>query len=272
MKSVPFDFFDIDFPDEASEVFSIFTDLTVAFGVTYQSEAYALLVATLKDKALRPKPKLDYESDYIDISSRSAQTILAVAQTIHDLTLPHLKSSLSQDELASIEQALKSYKRPKKKKWQVGDVFAMPLRTGEFGFGQVVGTHLTAKSPILAVFEVKSNHPDISLTDLRSKRVICVCNSDQEELAKGIYPILYPADLLASPEQVPNPKSFGGAAMHWLVEVYFGIEPYNALSDSYFDGYWQPEIGLPKNRLYLEEEALKQYRKERFNWSTATKE
>lgn len=265
MTSLRFDFFDIDFPDQVSGVFSIFTDLTAAFGVSYQSEAYELLVARLKDKALRPKPNLDYESDYTDISSRSAQTIFRVACTIHELTLPHLKSQMSQEELADIEQALTAYKRPKKKKWQVGDVFAMPLKTGEFGFGQVVGTYLAA-SPIVAVFDVKSDRPAVRLEELRTRRVICVWNSEPEELAKGIYPVLYQADLLAFPEQVRHPRRSGGAAMHFLVEVYFGIEPYNALSDNYFDDYWQPEIGLPEHRVYLDEEALKQYRKERFPW------
>jgi hypothetical protein len=262
---VKFGHFSIDLPSASRGYFSIFENLADFFGTEVQSEAFELLRAELKKRELKPRPNLDYESDYTEIDSSSADTIFEAATVVHALTLPEKRSEITEEQLAEIYRQLKAWKRPPRQKWKIGDVFSIPLLDNTYSFGQVVGTHITAKSPILALFEIKQETSDVTIDQLSAARVLSVWNSDDADLADWTYKVLFNADVIASPERVKNKKRSGGAAMDTLAHVYFGLVPYNILyKDDYYDEFLQPDIQRPDTILWLNEEEQRAYRRENF--------
>ncbi len=262
---IKFDFFTIQLPDESSAVFSIFEDLTDFFGTEYQSEAFDLLKAKLKDLDLKPKPNLDYESDFTQIDSKNADTIFEVAKAIHSLSISKKKTELSNNELETIYGQLKKWKRPPRQKWKIGDVFSIPLLDGTFSFGQIVGTHLTPKCPILALFEIKQKLNVITTEELIKIRVLSVWNSDEEYITNHKYKVLFNYEPIANSESVKNKKKSGGANIHDLANVFFGLEPYNVMfKEDYYDDFLQPNIERPQNIVWLNKDERNKYRLEKF--------
>lgn len=262
---IKFDFFTIQLPNESYAVFSIFEDLADFFETEYQSDAFDLLKVELNELNLKPKPNIDYESDFTQIDSKNADTIFEVAKAIHRLSTSKKKNKLSDSELETIYKQLKKWKRPPKQKWKIGDVFSIPLLDGSFSFGQIVGIYLT-KSPILALFEIKQDQINITSNNLIEARVISIWNSDDEFIANHKYKILFNAEQITNPENVKDKSKSGGTNMHDLANAYFGLEPYNVLyKENYYDDYLQPNIKRPKNVLWLSQEDRKKYRKEKYN-------
>jgi hypothetical protein len=256
----------ISLPNESASYFSIFENLADLFGTDFQSEAVELLRTELKKMNVKPKPNLDFESDYTQIDSRNANTIFAVANVIYQLTLPDRRMEIKGEQLEEIHQQLKKWKRPPRQKWKVGDVFSIPLLDGSFSFGQIIGTHLTAKSPIMALFEIRQTADKITVAHLLEARVLSVWNSDDEDLSNHKYKVLFNAEIIISPDKVKDKKESGGATMDNLANVYFGIEPYNVMADEYYyDDYWQPNIKRPEDVLWLNREERIKYRREKFN-------
>jgi hypothetical protein len=262
---INFDFFTIQLPNESAAVFSIFEDLADFFGTEYQSEAFDLLKSKLKTLELKPKPNLDYESGFTQIDSKNADIIFEVAKTIHSLSVAKKKNEFSKSELDTIYGQLKKWKRPPRQKWKIGDVFSIPLLDGTFSFGQIVGTHLTSKSPILALFEIKQEQNIIATDKLIEAKVLSVWNSDDENIANHKYKVLYNEELIATPENVKDKKHSGGADIHHLANVFFGLEPYNVMfKEDYYDSFLQPKIERPKTILWLNKEERNKHRREKF--------
>ena len=257
---------EIDFPIASIGYFSIFGDLTDIFGVEYQSEAVSLLKQELqKCEDLKPKPNIDYEADNTHIDSRSADTIFKVAEIINNLAVGKFQIHLSTNEKQEIYKQLKAWKRPPKQKWKIGDVFSIPLLDKTFSFGQVVGTHLTAKCPILALFEIKQEKNEVTVEQLMEAKIISVWNADDDNLANYKFKVLFNEDIIVSPNKVKDKGRSGGAQMDELANAYFGLVPYNVMyKDNYYDEYFQPNIERPKNILWLDKEARNKYRLEHF--------
>ena len=234
------------------------------FGTEYQSEAVDLLKEKLKILDLKTKPKIDYESDFTQIDTKNVDTIFEVAKTIYSLSISKKKNELGKSELEIIYGQLKKWERPPKQKWKIGDVFSISLLDGTFSFGQIVGTHLTSKSPILALFEVKQEQNIITTDKLIEAKVLSVWNSDDEYIANHRYKILFNHEPIANPENVKNKKQSGGANIHDLANVFFGLEPYNVMfKKDYYDSFLQPEIERPKSIIWLNNEERNKYRREK---------
>ena len=257
---------EINFPTVSIGYFSIFQDLVKLFGVEYQSEAVSLLKQELKKyDDLKPKPNIDYEADNTAIDSRSADTIFKVAEIINSLAVGDFRIHLSIDEKQEIYRQLKAWKRPPRQKWKIGDVFSIPLLDKTFSFGQIVGTHITVKCPILAMFEIKQVKSEVTIDQLLEARVISVWNADDEDLANFNYKILFNADIIVSPNKVKEKNRSGGASMSELANTYFGLVPYNVMyKENYYDEYLQPNIERPKNILWLNKKERNEYRLECF--------
>ncbi len=257
---------EIELPTETIGYFWIFQNLTDFFGVNYQSEAVSLLKRELKKYAdLKPKPNIDYEADNAHIDSRNADTIFKVAEIINDLAVDKFKTHLSTTEKQEILRQLKAWKKPKPKKWTIGDIFSMKLKDDSFMFGQVIGTHLTKKSPTCAVFELRKTAEEASIEELKKSRLISVENTDNEYLSNGTFKILFNAELFVSMEQAKKGKSTGDGTLLSLCNVYYGLEPWNVLyKDTYYDDMLLRGIERPKTVLFLDREARNKYRLERF--------
>ncbi|ABQ04353.1 Imm26 family immunity protein [Flavobacterium johnsoniae] len=263
--NIEFGCFSISLPNEISAVFTIFEDLADCFQTEFQSEAVSILKKELKDISLKPKPNIDYESDYTHIDSRSADTIFEVAKVICNLTFREKCKMPSEIELENIYNILKNWKRPPSQKWRVGDILSIPLLDNTFAFGQIVGTHLTKRCPILALFNLKKEIELISQDELRNVFPLAVYNSNQDEIANYTFKILYNYEILVSPDRVKNKNSSGGVSLKALGNVYFGLAPWNVMYlENYFDSYLLPEIERPKNIIWLNEEERNQYRRKYF--------
>jgi|GEM_PF-1350860 len=255
---------EIGLPTETVGYFSIFQDLTNNFGVNYQSEAVSLLKRELKNhEDLKPRPNIDYEADNVHIDSRNADTIFKVAEIINGLTIDKLKIVVSDEEKQKILQELKIWKRPKPKKWKVGDVFSLKLKDETFMFGQVIGTHLTKKSPTCALFEIKKPINNTTIKELENSRIIAVENTDNECLSNGTFDVLFNAEPLVGVEKAKKGISRGDLILLELSNAYYGLEPWNVLyKDTYYDELLLVE--RPKTVLILDREARNKHRLEHF--------
>ena len=256
----------IQLPDENLACFSIFQDLTKLFGVDFQSEAIALLKNELKSHAdLKPKPCIDFESDYADITSRNANTIFLVAGIINDLVQKEEKIEVSDTDRQKVFKKLKEWKRPRPAKWKVGDVFSLKLKDNTFMFGQIIGTHLTPKSPTCAIFEIKCATEDVLFDELKGSRVISIQNTTGECLNNKTFKVLFNAEPLADVKQVNKNKSTGDANLLCLCNAYYGLEPWNILyEDTYYDKMLLKGIDRPQRVILLDKEARNKYRLEHF--------
>lgn len=257
---------EIQLPDKNLACFCIFQDLTKLFGVDFQSEAIALLKSELENHTdLKPKPCIDFESDYADISSRSANTIFLVAGIINDLVQKEEKIEVSDTDRQKVFKKLKEWKRPRPAKWKVGDVFSLKLKDNTFMFGQIIGTHLTPKSPTCAIFEIKCATEDVLFDELKGSRVISIQNTTGECLNNKTFKVLFNAEPLADVKQVNKNKSTGDANLLCLCNAYYGLEPWNILyEDTYYDKMLLKGIDRPQRVILLDKEARNKYRLEHF--------
>ena len=257
---------EIGLPTATIGYFGIFQDLTDFFGVEYQSEAVSLLKRALKtNEDIKPKPHIDYEADNTHIDSRNADTIFKVAEIINSLTVAEFKIDLSTSEKQEILQQLKAWKRPKAKKWAVGDIFSIKLTDRSFMFGQVVGTHLTKKAPTCALFELRKTAEETSVEELKNSRVISVENTSNENLSDGTFKVLFHCESFAKAEQAKKDKSTGDTTLLRLCNAYYGLEPWNVLyKDTFYDEMLLQGIMRPTTVLILDKEARDKYRLERF--------
>lgn len=256
---------EIALPNETLGCFSIFQDLVNVFGVEYQYEAVGLLKSELKNCVdLKPKPNIDYEADNTYIESRSADTIFKVVEIVNNLTIEKFKVYLSNEEKREVLKKLKTWKRPKAAKWTVGDIFSLKLKDETFMFGQVIGTHLTHKSPTCCLFEIKKEIDQVTYEELKGSQIICIENTDNEYLSNKIFKILFNATPLVS-TKVSKKRCIGDSTLLNLCNAYYGLEPWNALYDAtYYDKMLLDGIKRPKTVLLLDEKERNKYRLEHF--------
>jgi len=252
---------EIQLPDENLACFSIFQDLTDLFGVDFQSEAIALLKSELKSHTgLKTKPCIDYESDYADITSRSANVIFLVAGIINNLVQKEEKIEVSDTDRQEVFKRLKEWKRPRPAKWKIGDVFSVKLKDSTFMFGQIIGTHLTPKSPTCAIFEIKRPTEDVLFDELKGSRAISIQNTDGEYLNKKIFKVLFNTELLADVKQIIENRSTGDANLLRLCNAYYGLEPWNILyEDTYYDNMLLKGVERPLRVILLDKDARKKW-------------
>lgn len=265
-SEIQFGHFSISFPNASFNVFTIFEDLADFFNTDYQSDAVKILKVKLKKLHLKPKPSIEFESDNTHIESRNADTIFRVANLIMDLTIPDKQNKLTKKELEEILISLKAWKKPTKQKWKVKDVFSIPLRNNTYSFGQIVGTHLTKRSPICALFDLNKEDSSTTFEELSICRTISVWNCDSEELDTHKFKILFDCELISKPESVKDSSISGGASFQTLASIFFGLEPWNVMfKDDYYDKFFQEGIERPKNIIWLNEKERIKYRREKFN-------
>ena len=257
---------DIGLPTADMRRFWISENLAELLGVEYQSEAVSILKHEIKNHTnIKLRPNIDYEADSTLIDSRSADTILIVAEIINNLTVNEHKIFLSSDEKTNLLKILKMHKIPKAKKWKVGDIFNMKLADGTFMFGQVVGTHLTGLSPTCAVFELRKQTEELISGDLMISRVISIQNTDGECLINGKFRILFNENPLVCTDGTNKNFSTDDMALLNLCNAYCGLEPWNVLyREGYFDDMLCDGIYRPKTALILDKEARDKYRLEHF--------
>jgi len=259
----------IHLPDEGESSFSIIEDLAEVFGKEYQSEAVKLLRAKLKE--VKPKPSIDYESDNAFISTSNIDTLLTIINTIIELSDDKNKKSfpsINQDELKQVFVNAKK-NRPKPKKWDIGDVFAIPLSDHTFSIGQVIDKRYGCTC---ALFDIHIKEALLDQSDFRKLSPVSILHLGTDLLNNGTWQILFNEEVTLDPAggrggkfgEVGSTSYGGGGTMTDLADVYFGLQPWNVMYDEdCYDKMLLKGLSRPNTAIVLSEAERQKYRQEK---------
>ncbi len=260
----------INFPDENDNSFSIFEDCAELFGQEFQSDAYKLLKAKLKDT--KPKPSMDYESDYLHVTTANVDTIISTIEAIIELSNSDYQAKFPKLDIDDLKKEFTNVKknRPKPKEWATGDVFTIILKDNSFTFGQV----LDKKYCTCALFDFRANTDTLNSSDFKKLKPISILHlSNGDLLNNGHWKILFNEQVTLNPNSGSGGKfgdigsiSYGQCgALTDLADAYWGLTPWNALyKEDYYDKMLLKNVSRPKTAIILNSADRKQYRKEKY--------
>jgi hypothetical protein len=260
--------FNIYLPDESSSRFGIFHDLAELFGLEYNADAVKLLRKTLRasPEDSKRKVRINYEADRVSITAARPNVIFVVARTINELSLPEFFRPLDEATASQLLKALTSWKRPKPKKWGVGDVFSIELSDGTHAFGQVLAKQ--HGSPTCAIFEARAPQKDLDLDVVCTSRIATIARVTPDQLDKGIWAVQGRRSVHADPNSGPGgpPNQVGSLSrtanvLNNFAEAYHGLLPWNyAADEKWLDSLLMPGMERPPSAICLSPEERKQYR------------
>lgn len=260
----------VNFPDENYNSFSIFEDCAELFGQEFQSDAYKLLKAKLKDT--KPKPSMDYEGDYLHITTANVDTIITIIEAIFELSNSEYKTKFPVLDLDQLKKEFTSAKknRPKPKKWDSGDVFIIPLKDNTYSVGQV----LDKKYCTCALFNNRLTNEFLGKDEFKKLKPISILHLGTGDLLNnGTWSVLFNEIVTLNPNNGSGGKfgeigsrSYGGCGiMTDLAEAYWGLRPWNTLyKDDYYDEKLLKNVSRPKTAVILNSAERKKYRKEEY--------
>lgn len=261
----------VSFPDENDNYFSIFEDCAELFGLEFQNDAFKLLKSKLRET--KPKPSLDYESDYLQITSANVDTIISTIEAIIELSTNEYKSKFPILEIDKLKKELVDAKknRPKPKTWNSGDVFSVPLSDGSYTLGQV----LDKKYCTCALFEIRlATKSVIEPIDFSKLKPISILHlSVGDFLNNGNWEIIFYEKIMLNPNNGSGGKmgeigsvSYGGCGILTdLAEVYFGLYPWNTLyEEDYYDKMLLKTVSRPATARVLNPVDRQKYRVEKY--------
>jgi hypothetical protein len=257
----------VNFPDENDKSFSIFEDCAELFGQEFQSDAHKLLNAKLKDT--RPKPSMDYEGDYLHVTTANVDTIVATIEAIVELSTPDNKAKFPSIDTDSLRKEFDRAKkaRPKPRPWDTGDVFLVPLLDKSFAIGQV----LSKVNCTCALYLFRSlTKPTITQGEFKALKPISILHlSNGDFLNNGTWEILFKGKATLSPNKGHGGRmgdigsiSYGGCkALTNLANAFWGLTPWNTLhKQDYYDNMLLKNISRPETANILSAVERKQYR------------
>ena len=260
--------FNIHMPDESSSRFGIYHDLAGLFGLEYNNEAVKLLRSALRTSGEDPGRKVNIErvASCVYITAARPEVIYLVAKTVNELSLPDFREQLDAGAQADLLDALRSWRRPKPKKWAPGDVFSIELNDGTHAFGQVLAKQY--RSPTCALFEARAAQMEEDLDQVCSSRVVTILRLTPDQLDKGAWAVLGRLPVVADPDSGPGgppnqvgSRSFSANVLTSFANAYHGLEPWNSSADEYFfDGLLMEGVERPASAKWLSPEPRRQYR------------
>lgn len=123
----------IHLPSASEPTFWLMHDLAGLFGLDFNHEARTRLVSALRAAKVRAAD-VDHEADFVFVHAGSAKTMMATLRVL----VERAPGAFAGVDLATVEAALRAWKRPKPIPFDVCDVFAVPLDGERFGAAQVV--------------------------------------------------------------------------------------------------------------------------------------
>ncbi|KXI68434.1 Imm26 family immunity protein [Bacillus cereus group sp. MYBK77-1] len=121
-------------PDFSSKEYIIFEDLAGILDLETNYDAMVFVRKQVKEAGIKGKVRFDSENNFVEIYSIYGKTMLQVAILVNEL----IDEEFTFTNQREYEQFIGSWKRPKKQKWKVGDVFSIPLPNETYFFGQIV--------------------------------------------------------------------------------------------------------------------------------------
>ncbi len=252
--SIQLGFLEIFLPDASDATFWFMADLVPHLGVGYQHEAEAKLKRTWKAKSGAGRLSLDHESDFTFAHASKPETILAAAALVHELA----DAPLEQAALDAALTELRAWKRPRKQRWRIGDVFAFTLHDGATVFGQVLGHHL-AKSPTTLLFEGRHDRSEMPLDDILALPLLSILHTDGSLLDAGRWRVLGNAEPVVSPHVgawKDKGISTADGAIQYLANAWYGLEDWNAfVPEDRLDGQLMPGRKRPATARLMSSQA-----------------
>lgn len=261
----------INFPDENDNSFSIFEDCAELFGQEFQSEAYKLLKATLKDT--KPKPSMDYEGDYLHITTANVDAIISAIVAIIELSNSDNRTKFPKLDIDDLKREFTNAKknRPKPKPWDTGDVFIVPLNDGSYTIGQV----LSKKHCTCVVYDFRTlTQPTITKAEFKVLKPISILHlSNGDLLNNGHWGILLNEKVTLNSDSGHGGRfgeigslSYGGCGvLSDLADAYWGLTPWNTLyEEDYYDKMLLKNVSRPNTAVILNPTERRNYRKEKY--------
>ncbi|MCR8848377.1 immunity 26/phosphotriesterase HocA family protein [Rossellomorea sp. SC111] len=256
-------------PDASTSYFFIDDDLAELFNLKTNNEALKLLRKTIREKVepnIYKRIGFDYESSAVIIRTTNAEFILEIALIINEIA----KVSLAEQEIGIVKNQLLSHKRPKKQKWEVGDIFQIPLENGTHAFGQIVWKDYT--HPVCGLFDInKTEIP--SLVEIMSYPFISILSLTPNSLDNHRWKVLGNTNVRIQKEDVPKEfngtdcigaRSFSSGTLEDLANAVYGVKPWNVFAEEdYFDQILLPSIKRPLTAKVLSLSERNPYRKEK---------
>lgn len=181
-------------PDELLAYWFISHDFAEALGVEYSRDAARAL-----KKAIGPKlARIDYEADVVIVRISRGENVIPTLTAIYD------RLGWDKAELADVAKQVAVFKRPRRRKIAVGDVFLIPLGADLFGLGQVLDIIYTA--PTVAVFTCLGTADDLSENDISDCQALTILHIHGNSLYKGDWRVIGTAPVRLDPASGPGRK------------------------------------------------------------------
>ncbi|MEH7349357.1 hypothetical protein [Gottfriedia acidiceleris] len=214
------------------------------------------------------KIEFDRESSEVVIRTSNALVMLEIVVIMNKI----INFELSKEEIRKVEQQLISYKRPKKQKWSIGDLFLISLSNDSYALGQVVW--LSYSEPVCGLFDI--NFREIpEFVEIENYNYISVLSVTSCSLDNYSWKVIGNKNVLIDKSEVDRRhigESEIGSISHTsdvlddLAEAYFGIQPWNVMYDE--DDYDQlllPSVTRPSAAIILSPIERERYRIEVLN-------
>lgn len=246
-ESIELGFLTIDLPTASDARFHVMHDLAGAFGLEFNADAVERLRAAWKAGGRRGRLGIDHEADFVFVDA-GRDAILEAAVLIHELAGKPLPPA----EVELARAALARRRRPKAKPWRVGDLFALPLGDGTFGFGQVLGDW-----PSCSLVELRAPSPAATPEAVLAARRLAILHVQRRSLDDGRWIVVGHASPAVDPFSGPcgHPYQVGGISWDGLEELagaWWGLTPWNRYDrEDYLDEYLLAGVGRSPRAVLL---------------------
>ncbi|MDC2867245.1 Imm26 family immunity protein [Bacillus sp. BP-3] len=185
----------ISVPDYSSNQYVIFEDLAEFFCLETNYDAMIFIRNRVKEAGIKGKVGFDSESDYVEIYSANGKIVLQIAVLLNEL----MEENFVLENQKEYEQFIASWKRPRKQKWRVGDIFSISLPNKTYFFGQIVEL-MEGISPICVIFDLNCKHVP-SKEEIKKSEVITALMFNGMEFDNYTFKVLFNMDIMGEVEE-----------------------------------------------------------------------
>ncbi len=225
------------FPTGSLRSFWFAEDLTEMFGLEVNSEAEHRL-----RKALREHPKgrlgFDHEGDAVTVNASNPVLMRHVLEVVRGLCLDPEILPIPAIEAAFV--AMQAAPKPKRQRWEIGNIFAVPLADGTWTFGQVVDSPGPELGATLALYEFRRPEPAITaemVEDIVTSRTLTILHTTSAAIEDGRFHVVGTGPILVDPaagSQGPRERGHSWDGIESVANAWYGLSPWNDCYDEDF--------------------------------------